>query len=128
MPIGPDEWVSGRTDAVDEPESAVKERLLEFLELNPGKAYTADELAKVYAREVAGDAIAGEDPTENGPASPDHGMFERFLGRLNETVFRRSGRVQSALEELESQGYVESKAIERADGEHVYYRIREDRH
>jgi hypothetical protein len=127
MPIGPDEWDSGRTDAAAEPDSAVKERLLEFLELNPGKAYTADELAKVYAREVAGDAIAGEDPSENKPAAPDHGMFERFLGRLNETVFRRSGRVKSALEELESEGHVESKTIERGDGRHTYYRIRRGR-
>jgi hypothetical protein len=127
MPIGPDEWASGRTEAADDPASGVEERLLEFLELNPGKAYTADELAKAYAREVAGDAIAGEDPAGNGPAAPDHGMFERFLGRLNETVFRRSGRVKSALEELESAGYVESKTIERADGESTYYRIREDR-
>jgi hypothetical protein len=79
MPIGPDEWASGRTDAAADPDSAVKERLLEFLELNPEKAYTADELAKVYAREVAGDAIAGEDPSENKPAAPDPGMFERFL-------------------------------------------------
>jgi len=127
MPIGPDEWASGRTDAAADPDSAVKERLLEFLELNPEKAYTADELAKVYAREVAGDAIAGEDPSENKPAAPDPGMFERFLGRLNETVFRRSGSVKSALEELESEGHVESKTIERADGKHTYYRIRGDR-
>ena len=126
MPIGPDEWASGRTDAADEPDSAVEERLLEFLELNPEKADTADELAKVYAREVAGDAIAGEDPSEKKPAAPDHGMFERFLGRLSETVFRRSGRVKSALEELESDGYVESKTIERADGRHTYYRIRKE--
>ncbi|MFC6940873.1 hypothetical protein ACFQE8_13035 [Salinirubellus sp. GCM10025818] len=127
MPIGPDEWTSGRTDAEVEPDSAVKERLLEFLELNPEKAYTADELAKVYAREVAGDAIAGEDPSENKPAAPDHGMFERFLGRLNETVFRRSGRVKSALDELESEGYVESKTIERGDDSYTYYRVRRDR-
>lgn len=127
MPIGPDEWASGRTDAAGEPDSAVKERLLEFLELNPDKAYTADELAKVYAREVAGDAVAGEGPSGSKPAAPDHGMFERFLGRLNETVFRRSGRVKSALDELESEGRVESKTIERADGEHTYYRIRRDR-
>jgi DNA-binding PadR family transcriptional regulator len=34
--------------------------------------------------------------------------------------------VKSALEELESDGYVESKTIERADGRHTYYRIRKE--
>jgi hypothetical protein len=100
MPIGPDEWEAGRTDAAGEPGSAVQERLLEFLELNAGKAYTADELAKVYAREIAGDAIAGEDPTGRSPAAPEHTAIARVLGRVSETVFRRSGSIGNALEEL----------------------------
>jgi hypothetical protein len=125
MPIGPDEWETGRTEAAHEPGSAVQERLLEFLELNAGKAYTADELAKVYAREVAGDAIAGEDPSERQPDAPEHTTWGRFLGRLSETVFRRSGAVKKALDELESEGLIESKTIEASDGERTYYRVRE---
>ena len=123
MPIGPDEWREGRTAAADDPSSAVRERLLEFLELNRGKAYTADELAKVYAREVAGDAIAGEDPAENQLDAPDHTTFQRFLGRLSETVFRRSGTVDAALRELEAEGVIESKEVETADGTRTYYRV-----
>jgi hypothetical protein len=124
MPIGPDEWADGRTAAADAPESIVKERLLEFLELNSDKAYTADELAKVYAREVAGDAIAGEDPATNQLDTPDRGAFQGVLGRLSETVFRRSGTVDSALRELETDGAVESKVVKTREGTRTYYRIR----
>jgi hypothetical protein len=126
MPIGPDEWEAGRTAAADTSGSAVQERLLEFLELNRGKAYTADELAKVYAREVAGDAIAGEDPTGNHLDAPEHTTFQRFLGRLSETVFRRSGTVDAALQELEAEGAIESKVVETADGTRTYYRVRDE--
>jgi hypothetical protein len=94
----------------------VSERLLEFLELNRGKAYSADELAKVYAREVAGDAIAGEDPPESQLDTPEHTTFQRFLGRLSETVFRRSGTVDAALRELEAEGAIESKVVETGEG------------
>lgn len=123
MPIGPDEWDAGRTDAADEADSAVKERLLEFLELNAGKGYTADELAKVYAREIAGDAIAGEDPGGRQLDAPDHSAFQRFLGRVSETVFRRSGSIKTALEELESDDAIESKVVEASDGTRTYYRV-----
>lgn len=126
MPIGPEEWDAGRTEHAGQFDSTVRERLLEFLELNPGKAYTADELAKVYAREVAGDAIAGEDPAENQLDAPDHTTFQRFLGRLSETVFRRSGTVDAALRELEAEGAIESKVVETSDGTRTYYRVREE--
>ncbi|MFC7227715.1 hypothetical protein N0B31_09900 [Salinirubellus salinus] len=125
MPIGPDEWETGRTAAADDSGSAVKDRLHEFLELNRGKAYTADELAKVYAREIAGDAIAGEDPAKNQLDAPDHTTFQRFLGRLSETVFRRSGTVDAALRELEAEGAIESKVVETSDGTRTYYRVRD---
>jgi hypothetical protein len=126
MPIGPDEWEEGRTAAADGPGNAVSERLLEFLELNSGKAYTADELAKVYAREVAGDAIAGEDPSESQLDAPEHTTFQRFLGRLSETVFRRSGTVDAALRELEAEGAIESKVVETGEGTRTYYRVRNE--
>jgi len=126
MPIGPNEWDAGRAEAADAPGSAVKERLLEFLELNRGKAYTADELAKVYAREIAGNAIAGENPGENQLDAPDHTTFQRFLGRLSETVFRRSGTVDAALRELEAEGAIESKVVETNDGTRTYYRVRDE--
>jgi hypothetical protein len=126
MPIDADEWDAGRTDEGGEG-GHVKEKLLEYLELNSGRAYTADELAKVYAREVAGDAVAGEDPSGASPDAPDDGgMFERFLSRVNRTVFRRSGDIREALEELEAEGRVESKTIETADGRRTYYRLAED--
>lgn len=126
MPIGPDEWEAGQTERADATGSAVKERMLEFLELNRGKAYTADELAKVYAREVAGNAIAGEDPAENQLDAPEHTTFQRFLGRLSETVFRRSGTVDAALRELEAEGAIESKVVETNDGTRTYYRVGEE--
>lgn len=105
----------------------MKEKLREYLELNDGRPYTADELAKVYAREVAGSAVAGEDPEGTSPDAPDDGgMFERFLSRVNRTVFRRSGDIREALAELEAEGRVESKTIETADGRRTYYRIARD--
>jgi hypothetical protein len=126
MPIDADEWAAGRTDKGGEG-GHVKEKLLEYLELNDTRAYTADELAKVYAREVAGDAVAGEDPEGISPDAPDEGgMFERFLSRVNRTVFRRSGDIREALAELEAEGRVESKTIETADGRRTYYRVAEE--
>jgi hypothetical protein len=123
MPIDADEWDAGRTEQGGE-DGHLKEKLLEYLELNAGRAYTADELAKVYAREVAGNAVAGEDPEGASPDAPDDGgMFERFLSRVNRTVFRRSGAIREALEELEAEGRVESKTIETADGRRTYYRV-----
>ncbi|MFB6205359.1 MAG: hypothetical protein ABEJ05_02370 [Haloglomus sp.] len=122
MPIDADEWEIGRTDRGGE-DGHVKEKLLEYLELNANRAYTADELAKVYAREVAGDAVTGEDPDGISPDAPDEGgMFERFLSRVNRTVFRRSGNIREALQELEAEGRVESKTIETPDGKRTYYR------
>jgi hypothetical protein len=125
MPIDADEWAAGRTEKGGEG-SHVKEKLVEYLELNQGRAYTADELAKVYAREVAGDAVAGEAPDGKNPDAPNEGgMFERFLSRVNRTVFRRSGNIREALQELEAEGRVESKTIETADGRRTYYRAAE---
>jgi len=69
MPIDDEEWAAGRTETGAEG-GHVKEKLLEYLELNETRAYTADELAKVYAREVAGDAVTGKDPEG---ISPDDG-------------------------------------------------------
>lgn len=126
MPIDDEEWAAGRTETGAEG-GHVKEKLLEYLELNETRAYTADELAKVYAREVAGDAVTGKDPDGVGPDAPDDGgMFERFLSRVNRTVFRRSGDIREALDELEAEGRVESKTIETADGRRTYYRTVRD--
>jgi hypothetical protein len=126
MPIDDEEWAAGRTETGAEG-GQVKEKLLEYLELNETRAYTADELAKVYAREVAGDAVTGKDPEGISPDAPDDGgMFERFLSRVNRTVFRRSGDIREALEELEAEGRVESKTIETADGRRTYYRVVRD--
>lgn len=123
MPIGPEEWKSGRTEAAKEVDTTVKERLLEFLELNAGKGYTADELAAIYARELAGEAIAGEDPNESHLAAPDPGVFARVLGRVGGTLYRRSARFQTALDELAEENQVETKTIETVDGQRTYYRV-----
>ncbi|PSP98927.1 hypothetical protein BRC89_05935 [Halobacteriales archaeon QS_4_70_19] len=126
MPIDADEWEAGRTEEGGE-DTHVKEKLLEYLELNDTRAYTADELAKVYARDVAGDAVAGESPEGTSPDAPgESGMFERFLSRVNRTVFRRSGNISEALAELEAEGRIESRTIETPDGKRTYYRAKED--
>lgn len=126
MPISEDEWEEGRTAAAERVDSNVKERLLEFLELNAGKAYTADELAGVYAREMAGDAIAGEDPDGPHLAAPDAGVLTRLLGRVGGTIFRRSGRVSRALDELAEDGHVQTRTVETIDGQRTYYRVPEE--
>lgn len=126
MPIGPDEWDSGQTDAAEEADETVKERLLEFLELNPQKAYTADELASVYAREAAGEVIAGEDPEGFHLAAPDPSPFARMLGRVGGLVLRRTGRVQAALDELVDEGRIETRTVDTVEGRRTYYRIKQD--
>lgn len=123
MPIGPEEWKSGRTEAAEEVDTTVKERLLEFLELNAGKAYTADELATIYAREIAGEVIAGEDPNESHLAAPESGVFARVLGRVGGTLYRRSNRFQTALDELAEEDKVQTKTIDTVDGQRTYYRV-----
>lgn len=126
MPIGPEEWQDGRTEAAEEVDTTVKERLLEFLELNAGKAYTAEELASIYAREIAGEAIAGEDPNESHLATPDPGVFARVLGRVGGTLYRRSNRFQTALDELAEENQVQTKTIDTVNGERTYYRVDRD--
>ena len=87
MPIDDEEWAAGRTETGAEG-GHVKEKLLEYLELNETRAYTADELAKVYAREVAGDAVTGKDPEGISTEAPAHGvLFARFLTRAPTAIF-----------------------------------------
>lgn len=126
MPIGPDEWESGRTEAAEHIDDTVKDRLLEFLELNAGKAYTADELASVYARAVAGEAIAGEDPDGPHLAAPDPSLFGSLVGRVGGRLLRRTGRIESALEELVEEGRVEIRTVETVEGRRTYYRVDRD--
>lgn len=125
MPIGDDEWERGTTDRAERSaDGYTKEKLLEYLELNDGEAYTAAELAKVYARRVAGEGVPGRDPggvnIADYPGEP--GVVGHLLGAIGEVVFTRSGRIETALEDLVAEGRIETKRIETANGERTYYR------
>jgi hypothetical protein len=116
MTIGPDGWNAGRTEAVDDPRSAVTDRLLEFLELNRGKAHTAEELGGCARGRYPATPSPARTPPRASRTPPDHTTFQRFLGRISETVSRRSGTVDAALREPEAEGAIESKMVETVDG------------
>jgi multidrug efflux pump subunit AcrA (membrane-fusion protein) len=125
MPIGTDEWIRGTTDRAEQStDGYTKEKLLEYLELNAEEAYTAAELATVYAQRVAGEGVPGRNPggvrIADYPSEP--GVLGHLLGTIGEVVFARSGRIEAALEDLAAEGRIEARTIETTNGEQTYYR------
>ena len=125
MPIGTDEWIRGTTDRAEQStDGYTKEKLLEYLELNAEEAYTAAELATVYAQRVAGEGVPGRNPggvrIADYPGEP--GVLGHLLGTIGEVVFARSGRIEAALEDLAAEGRIEARTIETTNGEQTYYR------
>lgn len=127
MPIGSDEWERGTTDRAERDQNGyTEEKLLEYLELNPEEAFTADELAKMYARDVAGEGTPGKNPDGVNVADypNDPGVLTHLLSAIGELVFTRSGRIEGALRSLDEKGSIESKTIETTNGERTYYRAK----
>ena len=125
MPIGTDEWIRGTTDRAEQStDGYTKEKLLEYLELNAEEAYTAAELATVYAQRVAGEGVPGRNPggvrIADYPGEP--GVLGHLLGTIGEVVFARSDRIEAALEDLAAEGRIEARTIETTNGEQTYYR------
>lgn len=59
MPIRDDEWKRGTTDRAErDSDGYTKEKLLEYLELNDGEAYTAAE----WHKRMPGEGVPGRDP------------------------------------------------------------------
>jgi hypothetical protein len=127
MPVSSDEWERGTSNWIDqERQGYTEEKLLEYLELNRDKGFTAEELAKIYARDIAGEGLPGGNPDGVNLAdySDDPGVFSHLLSAIGEVVFTRSGRIKGALQNLEKKGLIESKAIETTSGEQTYYRTK----